>query len=116
MAAAKPKTSARRKHLVNRLKAFTANVENLGEDFTLDKKIERAIDKIEGRMKHHNATVAYRKANAKRREERAESKAIEQAELEKLEAEQSGIEVQEEIEPTPPEIAEAPGLRNVEAT
>ena len=113
------RTSDRRKHLLNRLKALQANVENLPEDFTLDKKIDRALNKLEGRMRHHTETVNYRKASHAKRLAKAikveETRIMAEDEITETTATDRGgnpLEVPP-IEIVPDTIA-TPGLRNIE--
>lgn len=58
--------SAHRKHTLNRLKALVLNLEKTAEDFTLDKSLDRMVEKLEFRMNHFRSTHASRKARAER--------------------------------------------------
>jgi len=54
------KLSKRRQHLLNRLGAIIKNLEKLPDDFTLDKKMDRVLDKLEAGYRRHAQVQAYR--------------------------------------------------------
>ena len=73
------KLSERRKHLLNRLGALIKNLDATGEDFILDKQLDRAVSRMEKTLKHHRTRHGYRKL-------RAEARSAEQAQEAEAEA------------------------------
>lgn len=95
--------SARRKHLINRIAALIKNLEKIEEAFTLDKSLDRQVEKMEAVMTHQSQKNAYRKAAADRRkaqqkEEQKQAEAADKANAEQADAGQATVEITAVVE------------------